>query len=166
MSLWRTRLFLQRLYIALMTVILLLFMEASFQRNRVWQDETSIWKDVVAKSPGNARAYFNLGCIYAKHGQFRESLDMFNRSLAVNPEHIETYVKRGNAYDDLGLVNEALEDYNRAIALAPNFATAYFDRGLFFETHGMSDNARADYEMGCDLGFTPACTLLQTLTSK
>lgn len=93
-----------------MTVILLLFIGASFQRNRVWQDEACVWKDVVTKSPGNTRGYFNLGCIYAKHGWFKESLNMFDKSLTANPEHIEAYVSRGNVYDDIGLMNEALKD--------------------------------------------------------
>ncbi len=155
-----------RLYFVLMAVILLLCVGASFRRNRVWQDSTSIWNDVVTKSPGNARGYFNLGCIYAKQGRFKQALEMFDRSLAVNPEHVETYVRRGNAYDDLGLVSEALEDYNRAITMAPNFATAYFDRGLFFQTHGMTEEARADYKMGCELGFAPACTSLKEVSKK
>lgn len=48
--------------IALLAVVLA-FAVAS--RNLAWRDEIALWNDVVAKSPGNARAHNNLGMAFA-----------------------------------------------------------------------------------------------------
>jgi len=44
---------------------------ATSARNAVWKSEVSLWRDVTAKAPGNARAWVNLGLAYAESEPFR-----------------------------------------------------------------------------------------------
>src|SRR3989304_5408453 len=37
---------------------------AAYQRNLVWKDGVTLWRDVVGKSPLKARTYFNLGLVF------------------------------------------------------------------------------------------------------
>ena len=38
------------------------------ERNRVWHDDESLWRDVVAKSPNNGRGLMNYGLIFMQRG--------------------------------------------------------------------------------------------------
>jgi hypothetical protein len=52
-----------------MVVILLMMITCyailAYQRNKVWQDDISLWDDVSQKSPHKVRSYCNLGLDYA-----------------------------------------------------------------------------------------------------
>jgi len=147
-------------------VILAALSATSLARNRVWQDEVTAWGDMVAKGPGKARGYFNLGCAHARLGNFSAALGMFNRAIALEPDYYEAYVRRGNVYDDLGMTEQALADYGRVIRTAPAFGDVYYDRGLAYERLNRVDDARADYRRGCGLGCIRACEALDSLLNR
>lgn len=54
-------------------------------RDRVYLDEPTFWSAVVATSPGNARAYNNLGFALAARCQTAEAEQAFRRSIALDP---------------------------------------------------------------------------------
>lgn len=68
----------------------------TISRNTVWRDDRSLWRDVVEKSPGKARGYFQLGQTYAA-GEPARAREWYERGLAIEP---------GNAvgHTNLGLV--------------------------------------------------------------
>jgi len=53
---------------------------ATFQRNKVWKSEETLWHDVVIKSPGNARGLMNYGNTLMAKGDFAGALDYFHRA--------------------------------------------------------------------------------------
>ena len=52
--------------IVLFGLITVVFAGAAYQRNTVWQNEVSLWEDIVRKSPNKARGHNNLGAAYDK----------------------------------------------------------------------------------------------------
>jgi Tfp pilus assembly protein PilF len=57
----------------------------TMERNRVWHDERSLWTDVVEKSPGKARGYFQLAQTYASEDP-AYSRRLYERGLEIEPE--------------------------------------------------------------------------------
>ena len=60
----------------------------TYERNKVWKDDLTLWSDVISKSPNKARAYSNRGSVYEtvnkyndeKHtGHKNQALIMLNR---------------------------------------------------------------------------------------
>ena len=61
-------------------------------RNRVYDDEVVFWADVGRKSPGNPRAFHNLGYALALAGRTEEAERAFEVALALNPDDWKTAV--------------------------------------------------------------------------
>ena len=74
-----------RLAAALLIVALTV---ATAQRNSVYRDEISFWKDVAAKAPHNPRAFNNLGYAYSQAGRAAEAERAYRRALALAPENL------------------------------------------------------------------------------
>jgi tetratricopeptide (TPR) repeat protein len=99
---------------------------ATFQRNRVWSSNVSLWEDVVRKSPGKARGYNNLGAALSDAGRNEEAIAALRQALAINPEHTEAFYNLGRVYltypDRIG---DAIAVLKRAIELKPDYDDAY-----------------------------------------
>ena len=46
----------------------------TFDRNRVWRDDVTLWNDCVLKSPGKPRTHLNLGRALAKKGHYDDAI--------------------------------------------------------------------------------------------
>ncbi|GJQ57197.1 MAG: hypothetical protein HKUEN07_37660 [Rhodocyclaceae bacterium] len=58
---------------------------ATVARNRIYASETIFWTDVVAKTPGNSRAWNNLGHALAIAGHREAAEQALLEALAVDP---------------------------------------------------------------------------------
>ncbi len=58
---------------------------ATHTRNDVYADEVVFWQDVVRKTPGNARAFNNLGYAWALAGRNADAERAFRQALALDP---------------------------------------------------------------------------------
>ncbi len=63
----------------------MVFSILTFRRNFVWWSETSLWEDVVAKSPRKMRGYANLGACYLEANRFADAEAVLNRGLSLAP---------------------------------------------------------------------------------
>lgn len=58
---------------ALCAVVILALLSATVMRNHLWRNETSLWEDVVQKSPNKERALHLLAGLYLKNQQFEKA---------------------------------------------------------------------------------------------
>ncbi|MDP2323106.1 MAG: tetratricopeptide repeat protein [Gammaproteobacteria bacterium] len=65
---------------------------ATHLRNEVYRDEVSFWRDVVGRSPHNARAFNNLGIALAGECDLRRAEDAWRRALVVDPGYTRAAV--------------------------------------------------------------------------
>ena len=138
--------------IKMMVIILMMIVAVNsfltYQRNKVWKDEVTLWNDAVGKSPHKARPYNNLGFAYYIQGNFIQAISDYNKAIEIDPNLAETYVGRGLIYANQGNLPQAISDYNRAIDINPAYADAYNNRGIFYFhlgnfTHAISDLTKA-----------------------
>ena len=119
--------------IKMMVVILMIIVFfnsiLTFQRNKIWANEITLWTDTVDKSPHEARPNYSIGLYYYKLGNFTQSTLNYNKALEINPDYIAAYVNRGINYDQEGNFVSALSDFNKAIEINPNVPEAYYSRG-------------------------------------
>jgi tetratricopeptide (TPR) repeat protein len=121
-----------------MAVIILLMVAAmntvlTYQRNKVWLNEHTLWADCIKKSPNKARPHNNLGVALSAEGKIKEAIDHYNQALRITPDYAGVYNNRGNAYAKLGQYKLAFEDYNQAIRLKPDYADAYYNWGYAYD---------------------------------
>lgn len=91
----------------------------SHERNKVWQTDEALWRDVTEKSPANGRGLMNYGLTQMDQGHYQTALEYFNRALAFDPDYYVLQVNLGVAYAALHNNAEAERHYTRAIELAP-----------------------------------------------
>ena len=108
------------------------------QRNAVWHDEESLWRDDVIKSPHNGRGLMIYGLTQMNKGNYPAALDYFNRALLYTPNYptleINLGVVNGVMADqgDAARAAEAERHFLRAMSLAPtdDEAHAFYARWL------------------------------------
>ena len=108
-----------RIKVAVMIGIVLLLSVATYNRNMLWKDPQLIWEDVIAKAPGNYRAYNNLGVVFKKQGKFDEATKQFQRSIAIDSSHPAAYFNLGDVQYQLGNYARAEEYLKKALDMRP-----------------------------------------------
>ena len=80
-----------------------------------------IWREILAVSPDNAEAHFNLGLLYIRSGEYQPAVAAFRKVLMLQPQMPDALFNLGFAYTKSGRYDEAVESYNRAVALNPPY---------------------------------------------
>lgn len=58
----------------------------TFERNKVYISEISVWQDTLVKSPQNVKVWVGLGGVFAKEKRYDEAREHFVRALEIAPE--------------------------------------------------------------------------------
>lgn len=119
---------------------------ATFQRNLVWLESSSLWSDAVDKSPGKARPHYNYAVTLADKGDFTAALQENLRALDINPLLGKAYFNVGAIYQNRGDVRRSIDQYRIAIALRPDLALSHNNLGYAYYTLGRRDEAKREYD--------------------
>lgn len=133
----------QKKLVISLSVIVLTFSFLTYQRNKVWQDEFTLWADVKAKSPREMRAYLNTGIAYSEIGKYDQAMDEFNKALEIYPRSVMTLNNKGIVYSRQNLFDLAILEYNKALEIDQNWAEIWNNRGDAYRH-------KAEYEMSLD----------------
>ena len=114
---------------------------ATYNRNRVWQTEISLWEDAVKKSPSKPRPNYTLGVYYFRAKRYEEALKHYELALRYKPLYPEAYYRLGEYYFHLGNVEKAAATYKQALEIKPEFFEAHLNLGFVYLNSG--DYARA-----------------------
>ena len=114
------------------TVLLGVSGAATFQRNKVWQTEESLWRDVTIKSPGNGRGLMNYGNTLMAKGDFKQALHYYYRAQRLTPRYATLCINIAIAEGATGQPVQAEGNFQQALLLAPNNpgSYAYYARWL------------------------------------
>lgn len=121
----------RRLLAAAAVIVLLVHGVSTYARNKVWRSEETLWADVVAKSPGNGRAWMNYGLTQMAKGQYSDAKASYERAATLVPNYSTLEINRGIVEGQLG--NDAVAEghFQRALALnADHNAHYYYARWL------------------------------------
>lgn len=108
----------RRVVIGAVAVVVLALGARTFFRNRVWQDDEALWKNVVEQAPDNGRAHLNYGLALMSRGELDGARKSFDRCAAAWPGYAFCYINRAV----LALHERRLPDAEREIATAERLA--------------------------------------------
>jgi tetratricopeptide (TPR) repeat protein len=138
------------------TVFLLLagaYAVGTVNRNKVWQNEYTLWTDTVEKSPESAFAHFKLGHAYRHRKMPAEAIEQFQAAVSIAPSYADAHDQLGGIYEDLGMYDKALPELKAAAAINPAHDAVHYNLGLLYYNLGQKDNARI--ELTRALAITP-----------
>jgi protein O-mannosyl-transferase len=135
----------------------------TYQRNKIWKNDSTLWADCVEKSPNKVRVHINLGVAYSERGQYQLAINDFDEAIRLKPDMAEAYNNRGGIYSTLGQYRLAINDFDEAIRLKPDLAEAYFGRGGAYLLQSNNKLGCRDAQKACELG---NCQLLERAKVK
>jgi tetratricopeptide (TPR) repeat protein len=140
-----------KLTVTILSLSVICYSVVTYQRNKVWQDEFTLWGDAIHKSPNKARPYYNRGYAYHIKGDLDLAFSDYNKAIVIDPNYAEAYNNRGNAYQNKGDLNLAILDYSKAIEINPNYYYAYNNRGNVHKIKGEFDQAISDFNKAIEI---------------
>lgn len=117
----------------------------TMQRNSVWQDESTLWRDVAAKNPHAARSYIYLGNAARSSGDAREALLYYGRALENDPHNAVARAGLATVYQDLGQYDEAINAFEMALEAQPNMVDLHYSLGRVLQQANRPEEARTHY---------------------
>lgn len=123
----------------------------TYQRNRVWRTDYTLWKSAVEASPENGRAWLGLAIAYLDAGQPGLARPCLERadSLGFRTHTLELNFARLEMIE--GRKAEAELHFQRAIEIAPHEGDAHFGYALWLRENSRRDEAIVEMRTGLSL---------------
>ena len=129
------------LSIGFISLVFFGFSYGTYERNEVWDNGFSLWKDVTVKSPKNGRGLMNYGVRMLSIAEYDTAEVYFKRAYDLNGKY---YVLNTN----MGVLYEAKKDFVKAesyhqlaIKYGYNFHTPWYYYGRFLKDRKRYDEA-------------------------
>ena len=116
-------------------VVLLSLAVQTYERNRIWESEETLWRDVLADNPRDGRAYINYGMAMMAIGDTKAAFANMKQATPLVGSDPSLEVDLGLAFDKLGMDLDAEAHLRKAIALAPSYARAYSALAQWLSVH-------------------------------
>ena len=145
----------RRRWIFSLCLVLLLgvYSGATFKRNSIWQDEFTLWSDVLIKYPDSFKAFHSLGQAYMDQGENERAIEYFNNAIRIYPKIYTAYNALGIIYGERGDVGLAIAMFKKTIELRPDFPRAYYNLGTSYFLANNIPSAVENYKKA--LKFSP-----------
>jgi tetratricopeptide (TPR) repeat protein len=123
---------------------------ASYERQAVWKDDLSLWRNASLSSPYHPLPHSNYGLALSNNGELDEAIREFN--IALSPEMNDT--PRGLAitannlalvYLDKGEYERAEMWFRRALEYDPGYGKTYYHLGLIYYINGELTDSTDSY---------------------
>lgn len=112
-------------------LVLIAFSYGTYQRNKVWSTEDTLWRDVTIKSPKNGRGLMSYGLTLMSKGELYQAKNYFLEAQKLTPYYHTLMINLGIVNDALGLHKEAETYFEKAIQYRPNVPEVY----LYYADH-------------------------------
>lgn len=145
---------------AITTLLLVPLTVLTVQRNRVFANELSYWRDIADKDPIATRAQTNYG-LQLMTSDPDEAQRRFERAIELAPQYMYAHVNLAIVLQNKGRLDEARRHYDTAISCAPGTAVPYYYRGLFRKRQNEYQLAAEDFQKAADYSAIPARELAE-----
>jgi tetratricopeptide (TPR) repeat protein len=127
---------------------------ATFQRNKVWETEETLWHDVVLKSPRNGIGLTAYGMTLVNKGDYAGALDYLHRAQQIMPEYPELLINLAIAESLTKQDAAAEQHFKDALRLGPSFPDSYIYYARYLLSHSRRDEARVILHSALELSPT------------
>ncbi len=125
--------------------IMAFFSIKTFDRNRSWFDDETLFGTDIKHAPNSVKILCNLGFLTGKSGRIEESMDYFRRALIIRPDYPDALRGYGKRLYDLKRYEESLKYYARAVEADPGDVNGRNDYGIVLGKVGRYDEAEVQY---------------------
>jgi tetratricopeptide (TPR) repeat protein len=128
-----------------LTVVLVALSFISVERNRVWQNDKTLWEDTINVSPGSLKPYVNLGSIYFNEGDYDRAFNLFEKLKELDPSSITYDFYKGLQLFNIGDFSGTINLLNKALARNKESLDINHLLGQSYEMTGNTEKAMGSY---------------------
>lgn len=132
----------------LLVVLLVVFGVSAYKRNFVWNDELSLWSDVIAKSPQKARGFNEVGMYYYERKMHDQAIPFFMTSIRLYPDYAKAHNNLGLTLMGKGLTDYSISAFKKAIDLNPDNGMYHINLGIAYLQKGYRNLALKEIQKG------------------
>lgn len=136
---------------AFILILVVLFSFWTFQRNKAWKTQFTLWNDALKKSPHKPRTHINLGFLYLKAQDLQRAEDHFKKAIELDPNSANAHLNLGLVYLLKKDYDSALKEYELALKIRPDYPAAYSGLGTVYRKKGELEKAEKNYRKAIEL---------------
>ena len=136
---------------SLLAIITIIFSIKTYARCNIWNNDLSLWNDVISKYQTVPIAYNNRGLIYLHEGKNDIAFKDFNKAIELKPDYAKAYNNRGTLFMNENKSDEALKDFDKAIEFMPSSEGFHISRGNALKNKNRIDEALMEYDKALSL---------------
>ena len=122
----------KKLGILILCGLILLLGALNIERNMVWKNELSLWRDTYKKSPDKLRPLINLARAHSIEGNSEVAVRFYEEALLKGPGVFVVQYNLGELYLNKGRVEEAILRFESALQLKPEIPESYAKLGEIY----------------------------------
>ncbi len=116
--------------------VVVLFMQLSYHRSFIYENDFTIWEDSVKRNANNTVAVMYLGLTYWGKGDQGSALKYFQRAKALNPNNIRAQVYMARILEEQKEFEQAIRIYEDVIQQSPKTASPYNHLAVLYGEQG------------------------------
>ncbi len=120
-------------------------------RNAAYGSEDGLWRDVLATSPQNWRAYASLAWLDEQRHDDDHAIENYKHALELRDYDAKTRLQLGDIYKQRGDIEHALVQFREAVKDRPDSVAARLDFANGLSTHGEFDKAVEQWSKAVEL---------------
>jgi tetratricopeptide (TPR) repeat protein len=138
-------------FACILGALLVAGMIATVKRNRVWQNELTLYTRTLETDPDAYVIRNNLGSLYFGFGDLQRAESELSVALAGKPDSVNAMNALAMVYREQGRYPESRELFARAIATKPLWGDPYFNLGRLLEKQGLVSEALRNFDQAVNL---------------
>jgi Flp pilus assembly protein TadD len=135
------------LNLVVLCAVAILFSFWTYERNGIWRDDVTLWRDCVEKSPKKARPHNNLGNALVRRGKVNEAVGHYIEALRIKPNYAGAHVNLGIALGKQGKLDRAISHFSEALRIEPADAKTHNNLGFALAIQGRVKEAVSHYSV-------------------
>lgn len=133
---------------AALAALMVFFIGRTIVRNTVWQSDEALFSNLIATSPGSAKAHYNFAYEAADRREFGLAYAHYRKATEIFPDYYDAWAGRGRIAGELGNLEEAVSDAKRSTRIFPTYENGWFTAASAAERRGDFAGAEKDYRQG------------------
>jgi len=113
----------------------------TFERNKDYASDVTLWADVAVKRPHSARARVALGNALLARNRVDEAIAVYREADRIQPNRADALCGMGMGLARKGALDEAVAAYRESLRLDPNLAKAHYNLGNALSRQGKIDES-------------------------
>ena len=134
-----------KIYVLILLTAVVCFSVLTYQRNKVWKDEFTLWSDSTKKSSCKARPYNNLARADSDRGDWAAAVVNLKKSNDMDPSNADPYYNLGDIYAKQGDFQKAIGYFAKALERNSKLKQVYYVRGCLYMGRGEMPQAIIDF---------------------